>query len=321
MQDYNNVKAFFDKYIMEYAEDRDPDRINTYYTDDIFFNGTGANERTIGRDDTIALIRKESIVDPYHYSVEQHQVDVKPLCGKLFYLVGYYDIVRFFHGDIEVKMPTVISAVIREADDGFKIIAVHSQIPATNQDSEEFYPVRFSEAISKEQAMLRESIRKDPMTGVYNKVTAEALIQQILENQHSNTLHALMIIDIDNFKQVNDERGHLIGDQMLIKIADIVERNFRKQDIIARVGGDEFIVFMQSAGSYEMIAQKAESVCDIFRDNLDRVTCSVGISVTNSNDSNYRKMFKEADAALYDAKSRGRNMHVFYSGQVFPADK
>ncbi|MCI2063094.1 MAG: diguanylate cyclase [Eubacteriaceae bacterium] len=321
MQDYINVKAFFDKYIKEYAENRDPDSINQYYSDDIFFNGTGANERTIGREDTIALIRKESIVDPYHYSVEQHNIDIKQLCGQLYYLVGYYDIIRFFQEDIEVRMPTVISAVIREAEGEFSIIAIHSQIPATNQDSEEFYPVRFSEEISKEQAMLRESIRKDPMTGVYNKVTAEALIQQILENQHSNTLHALMIIDIDNFKKVNDERGHLIGDQMLIKIAEIIERNFRKQDIVARVGGDEFIIFMQSAGSIDMIAQKAESVCDIFRDNLDRVTCSVGIAVTDTDDSNYRKIFKEADAALYDAKSRGRNMHVFYSGQVFPADK
>jgi diguanylate cyclase (GGDEF)-like protein len=127
-----------------------------------------------------------------------------------------------------------------------------------------------------------------------------------------------MIIDIDNFKDVNDSHGHLFGDSVLTEISGKLRDMFRSSDILGRFGGDEFIVFLKNMSDKEMIAEKARMVCDIFRDtytgkNKDyKISGSVGVSLYPNHGKTFSDLFHKADSALYDAKCRGKDCYVIY---------
>ena len=99
-------------------------------------------------------------------------------------------------------------------------------------------------AMKDEHDSLVEEARKDSLTGLYTRrAFEEKVIDKFQDNSSQNVIHAFMMIDIDNFKDINDEFGHLSGDQALIEATKIIRRNLRNQDIVARFGGDEFVVF------------------------------------------------------------------------------
>lgn len=157
---------------------------------------------------------------------------------------------------------------------------------------------------------------RDPLTGLYNKTITRSLIENILDiNYCSNSLHshAFLVIDIDNFKSVNDNLGHLVGDDVLINITTQLKALFGEGNIIGRIGGDEFVVFMPEISSWAEVSGKINAISQVLRytysdhDKECNVSGSIGVSVYPYDGSNYLELFKAADTALYDIKAHGKN--------------
>lgn len=164
---------------------------------------------------------------------------------------------------------------------------------------------------------------KDQLTGLYNKITTEQLITDFLNcPDHLEQCHALMIIDVDDFKTVNDKLGHLYGDIVLASLADALKPVFRDSDIIGRIGGDEFFVFLKNMPDYKIAQTKAKEICGLFQKTYteNNVSCSisasVGIALFPEHGQDMKTLYKNADSALYAAKANGKNVFAVYDGAL-----
>ncbi len=168
-----------------------------------------------------------------------------------------------------------------------------------------------------EQKMLEERSKVDWLTGCYNKMVSEHIVAEILLKE-SNKQHALFIVDIDNFKAINDNLGHYFGDEVLKEISLNLRQSFRNQDIVARIGGDEFTVFMSNISSREILEEKAAKIMEAFSRTYSgeyknySISGSVGVAIFPEAGNNYVDLYKSADKALYEAKMLGKNRYVFY---------
>ena len=171
---------------------------------------------------------------------------------------------------------------------------------------------------------------KDALTGLYNQGATEQLIRNAIEDNDGETLKALMIIDLDNFKEANDLIGHSQGDILLEQTAGILSEIFRGGDIIGRIGGDEFIVFVKNLTSLSeadvlanSIVNRVSFVLDVEESQI-HVTCSVGVSVLPYHGKEYEELFKKADRAVYTAKANGKCNYRIYdaaSTMVYHANR
>lgn len=159
---------------------------------------------------------------------------------------------------------------------------------------------------------LRRRSERDALTGLYNKGATESRITEILRAV-PDKLHALLIVDIDEFKNVNDFHGHPFGDRTLAESARRISALFHSSDVIGRIGGDEFIIFMKSLRNLGIVRKRGLELCqafdDLFESNGDtaRVTCSVGAAVCPGDGVTFDELYQKADIALYSAKKSGKN--------------
>lgn len=159
----------------------------------------------------------------------------------------------------------------------------------------------------------------DSLTGLVNRYEFERLLKNTLGKAKThNTTHVLLFLDLDNFKVVNDENGHLAGDQLLRHIAFQLQLKLRSSDTIARVGGDEFAVLLENCplNIGERIAIKLCKVIEEFefkwQDKSFKFSLSVGIAVIDSMSTNINNIMTNADKALYKAKQSGGNCIRIY---------
>lgn len=161
---------------------------------------------------------------------------------------------------------------------------------------------------------LRRKAEHDHLTGLYNREVFERLLKA-----YQSEPIALLIVDLDYFKEVNDHYGHDGGDKMLQKLADRLSRTFRSTDFPCRIGGDEFAIIMTDTTPdlAPVISAKvkilAEELADT-SDGLPAATLSIGIAF-NDGTTDPETLFKQADAALYQTKEAGRNGHSFYKSE------
>ena len=180
------------------------------------------------------------------------------------------------------------------------------------------------------KTLLREN-ELDQMTGVYNKATAESKIKAILDASNDTAKHALLVIDVDDFKVVNDSSGHLAGDRTLRSTAEILRQHVRGTDIVGRVGGDEFIVFMRNIPNASLVENKVDKLVSSFSQSMldchingQHITISVGIALAPQHAQQYAELFECADKALYQAKYCGKAQWRLYAtalaDNALPAD-
>lgn len=159
---------------------------------------------------------------------------------------------------------------------------------------------------------------KDALTGLYNKGATVQLIQNALRDSDNRVLNALMIIDLDNFKEVNDLLGHSQGDKVLVETANALNDIFKGGDIVGRIGGDEFVVFMKNLNAIsnaDLLAGKVVKNVDYTLENAEypiHVTCSVGVAVFPYHGTDYEELFNKADKAVYTAKANGKCGYRIY---------
>lgn len=142
-----------------------------------------------------------------------------------------------------------------------------------------------------------------------------------LANVVHGELSALFILDVDDFKQVNDRYGHLGGDAVLTDIAGGLKSHFRSEDIIGRIGGDEFCIFLGRVRDREILSKKAGEILNMFHQLLNQgeregLSCSIGIAVSPDDGEDYLTLFQKADAALYYAKKKGKRQYAFYGDEM-----
>lgn len=171
----------------------------------------------------------------------------------------------------------------------------------------------------KKEIELKRRADKDALTGLYNKGTATEMVKDIIENETGfGEMSALIMIDLDHFKSVNDTFGHAVGDSVLEKAGKVLSDTFKGRDIVGRMGGDEFMVLMRDIDSsidalkisHQLNERLVQKVND--GDNSVTVTASIGIAVTDGSVKDYETVFKQADKALYETKEKGRNGRTLY---------
>lgn len=166
---------------------------------------------------------------------------------------------------------------------------------------------------------LKREAQMDQLTNLYNKVTTERLITDFLQNDRSGGNHTFIMIDIDNFKNINDTYGHFYGDSVLSHMSAIIRKSFRLSDIVGRVGGDELVVFMKNVHSVEYVHEKVNVLAGSFRqelcvnDKTIKISSSIGIAIYDIDGKTYDELYRNADAALYEAKKQGKDRVVFHS--------
>ncbi|MEG0703367.1 MAG: diguanylate cyclase [Christensenella sp.] len=171
--------------------------------------------------------------------------------------------------------------------------------------------------VKRRSEFLESKVQTDPMTDLYNKVATATLADEVVRNNH-NGLHALIILDIDDFKNINDTLGHAFGDVVLIEIAAKLKTLFRGSDIVGRVGGDEFAILMKDVPDISRVLKKATELSAAFRQTFTgekgdyKISCSMGIIMISNNNDSFDVLYRKADAALYQAKQTGKDQFVLY---------
>ncbi len=182
----------------------------------------------------------------------------------------------------------------------------------------------------KEEALkLRLKAETDQLTGSYNKNTFAEKVNTYLKNER---MGALFMFDLDNFKGINDNMGHSAGDAVLQEVATKTKTLFRNRDIVGRIGGDEFVVFLEGTTEKDLIEEKAKKLCSIIckkyyakNKEIIEISCSIGIAIAPHDGTDFDTLFDVADLAMYQSKSEGKNCFTIYDSNVIsgftPQDK
>lgn len=174
---------------------------------------------------------------------------------------------------------------------------------------------------ARDRRRLMQKAEEDPLTGLLNKESTARSITDWLNEERCKGFQVLLMVDLDHFKEINDTYGHATGDLALKKAAQVLRGVFRETDIVGRVGGDEFMVFLKNVGNPEVVQRlmstlnsriHAVTVDDLPEETL---SCSIGAAFYPRHGKDFTLLYENADRALYEAKRAGRNGYaVFESG-------
>ena len=187
------------------------------------------------------------------------------------------------------------------------------------------FVARFEKQLSQGQdnAFLQELAYRDELTGLANRTLFNQLLEhEISQSQRESKKFALLFIDLDKFKQVNDNLGHDAGDMLLCTIAERMQKSLRKSDVVARIGGDEFVVIMHNINESDTVANVADKVIRQIHKpvssgpHLMEVGCSIGISIYPDNGSSAEHLLHHADVAMYRAKQQGGDNYYYFSEEL-----
>lgn len=175
----------------------------------------------------------------------------------------------------------------------------------------------------KATKVIRQHAYYDALTLLPNRFLSLDRLSQMLEESKRNAKKsAVLFLDLDDFKKINDSLGHEVGDKLLIKAADRLKRAVRKVDTVGRLGGDEFLVLLQSIADEYDAANVADNLLTIFNEPFDVegreliVTLSIGVAIYPDNGDSISDLLRNSDTAMYQAKTLGRNTYSFFTKQM-----
>ena len=175
---------------------------------------------------------------------------------------------------------------------------------------------------AKVKSMMQEELLKeDHLTRVLNRAAFVDRVTEIIQSE-PDAKHALIMIDLDNFKQINDTLGHIKGDEVLIEMARSLESILRSGDAVGRIGGDEFMVCLKSIPSRSVTKKRAEYIREMLVMEVSKdlkVSGSLGIAMYPEDGLTFEELYQNSDAAVYEAKHKGRSRCEFFSGKYHGA--
>lgn len=206
-----------------------------------------------------------------------------------------------------IEMETRFTIVCKQVDEHMKIVHIHHSMPYLEQKENEYYPKTIAEKANEALAYsqyLEEIVELDALSELYNRIAIEQKVDQFLKNTQSS--HALMMLDLDDFKHINDQYGHPVGDMVLIGIADILKKVFHDCAMIGRLGGDEFVIFIKENFHDDEIKKMINQIFDgcqtLAKLHQCHVDCSIGLAYSSPECHTFAKLFKKADKELYKNK-------------------
>jgi len=186
------------------------------------------------------------------------------------------------------------------------------------QFTENLYALLYLKNIDAEKCQAlehEEAATRDPLTGVFNRRAFETEVVKHIFSSASQA-STLIMLDLDNFKSINDTYGHVEGDRVLKQLADVLMTTFRRKDLLGRHGGDEFLIFLKNVTDKEVINRRLDEFRSAFaKVNQYGSTCSVGITLVDPKDFSYSEVLRKADVALYQSKEKGKNTYSYYEGE------
>ena len=208
--------------------------------------------------------------------------------------------------------------LIRPLRKSAKEILMHHSLPVKGPMEIRTLAVLYNKALENTQTRqdkLSHDASHDALTGIQNRIIFESMCHTV----SSTTDTAIVLMDIDNFKYINDNFGHDVGDGVLQKLAKLLRASFRSDDILCRIGGDEFCVIMQDVSYFqrEQITKKMQFLMDnlgVATDNLPAASVSIGVAFGEAQCS-FNDLYKRADDALYGVKSTTKNGIKVYGAQ------
>lgn len=232
------------------------------------------------RQDYLDTFSPENVLKVYNNGIDRLVYDFlfTPDNGISFYWMRIMGSIFFWDGDESVRM-----------------ITYRQNIHAQKEQEEELF----------------DQMQRDALTGLYNKSATQEHIREMLRKDPSR-MYAFFIADIDNFKSVNDGLGHAMGDFVLSAFARTFRAQFRDMDIVGRIGGDEFVVFLPVPGQ-EWVENKARNVVSCLQQNCInesgacQISSSIGIAFFPEDGTDFETLYRNADKALYETKRRGKN--------------
>lgn len=297
-----SVKDVVYKLLYQYSE-RNIEGILAYLADDIHWVGTAVHEHKFGKQEVEKLLEDDLLADSTPYDIE--------ITAYKENRVGKDTCVAFVLTKVNQRGNTDFIMECRNTytgcntENGFQICSWHCSLATTLQTEDEYFPLSFAENIMKKATM-------DGLTHIMNRASFEESIQIYLKEEKKG--FAFILIDLDNFKFVNDRYGHQCGDEVLIFVGKQLQNTFEKSDLVARLGGDEFVAFIPNVTSREEVETKinkfiqALSFKMYFNNQSYIPSASVGVYINEAKYGiTYEQCYKAADAAMYKAKSSGKS--------------
>ncbi len=217
----------------------------------------------------------------------------------------------------KIQSDDVHSAVVSASDDYLWYrMRINTRLQPNSQEVFSLFTIDEIDEEKQAELSLKKQAETDPLTGSYNRAAFATKVQEYLDNGGCGTLY---MFDLDNFKGINDNMGHSAGDKVLKEIYAKTTAIFRTHDIVSRVGGDEFLVFLSGTTKESLIKKKAYQICSDLNktyhaeNGVDiEISCSVGISVAPKDGTHFEALYDAADISMYHSKSIGKNTFTIY---------
>ena len=279
--------------------------------------------------DLFFVLNEDGIINHYHASNEKKlYVAPKDFIGK--------QMVDVLPDEIAVKFKTNLLKVKNKAKDKQSVVNFEYELNVPNGLT--FFDARISYLTDYKQfviiirditdqhdaaEIIRHHAYYDTLTLLPNRFLALDRLSQLLnEAQRNDDKTAVLFLDLDDFKKVNDSLGHEIGDKILKESAHRLNQVVRKEDTVGRLGGDEFIVLLRGVNDRHNALTIAKNLLSLFRDpfKIDgrelMITLSIGIAIYPDNGANSTDLLRNADLAMYQAKALGRNTYSFFTEEM-----
>lgn len=239
---------------------------------------------------------------------------VKPEYYDEYYRIMNLEQIRKFYLEGKKTIKYQFKRKVRNGNYRWMELVIHA---FQEQVTEKMYALLYLkdiDEVKKRHLRQEKAASVDVLTNLMNRRTFEKSVRWYMENDAKrNETSALLIFDIDNFKRVNDTKGHQMGDVILKKFTKILTEFFRKTDYIGRIGGDEFVVFVKNYGSKDILNLRLERMQKrLIEQEPVSISSSIGICLVDRETFDYKKNMRHADQALYGSKGRGRNLYTYW---------
>jgi len=249
------------------------------------------------------------------------------ILGKTDFNFVDIDLANFFRKNdlkaLEENVPRRNEEYLVFADGSYEGIFETTKLPMYDDESNLIGILGIAHDINERkehEEQLKIYASHDALTGLANRTLFLERLSQLLKQRESNiNVHAVLFIDLDHFKVINDEKGHATGDKVLIEVAHRLKGLIRKGDTLSRFGGDEFTILLENIHSAEEAAKVAQKILDKLReaitinDNKYHVTTSIGISISPYDSKDSEVLLHYADIAMYKAKTNGKDAYNFFT--------